>query len=352
MSLRRTSRTTTGLAALLIAVGTGGTGVAAAGEPDGSRDDDLRVTARSFTEVDGGAAVRLPVYTAVVDGRAVHYVVTEASTRREARRLGVNYSPRLANAVGTAAVVDGAYDAAGRLQVAATVDFAPERVVVPGSPHPFPPATAQPGAVGEEGYTPLVRLPDGTVLNAPHIANDTGQADKLRSLDLGAGTAVLEMTDGFYEGDLVRYISTEATTPLSAALENATYAPALAAAPGEAPGADDGNGPETGSLEEIGVVVNGATGSGDPDRQGLTSALTDGLSPLNVVAEEPENSRNSHYTPLWEGHLVEWPDGTRPSLLDDFDDIEDLAEDGEVTGIGGSAFGPSGFIVNCPIIST
>ena len=62
----------------------------------------------------------------------------------------------------------------------ASVDFSPQRVIAPG-PAGFPPAMAQPGAVGETGYSPLVQVTfRGTpvVLNAPQIANATGQADK------------------------------------------------------------------------------------------------------------------------------------------------------------------------------
>ena len=35
----------------------------------------------------------------------------------------------------------------------------------------------------------------------------------------------------------------------------------------------------------------------------------------------------------------------------DFFDIEALAEDGDITAPDGTRWGPSGFIVNCPIIS-
>ena len=35
----------------------------------------------------------------------------------------------------------------------------------------------------------------------------------------------------------------------------------------------------------------------------------------------------------------------------DFGDVQGLADHGVVTGFGGSSFGPSGFIVDCPIVS-
>lgn len=53
------------------------------------------------------------------------------------------------------------------------VDFSPERRIVPGpASAPFPPVTAQPGAVGDAYYSPLVRLLNagGATYNAPMIA--------------------------------------------------------------------------------------------------------------------------------------------------------------------------------------
>ena len=77
----------------------------------------------------------------------------------------------------------------------ATVDFSPDHVIVPG-PKGFPPAEAAPGAVGNPGYTPLIQLPDGAVLNAPQIANATGRADKALVVDTRAHVRYL-LTDGF-----------------------------------------------------------------------------------------------------------------------------------------------------------
>ncbi len=85
------------------------------------------------------------------------------------------------------------------------MDFAPQRVVVPG-PGGFPPAVAEPGAIGEAGYSPLVELPDGTILNAPQIANASGQADKITELDVAGGSVTYPLTDGFARRDPVRYI--------------------------------------------------------------------------------------------------------------------------------------------------
>lgn len=38
--------------------------------------------------------------------------------------------------------------------------------------------------------------------------------------------------------------------------------------------------------EEIGIVTNGQTGVGNPERQSLSNALLDGLNPLNLLGDE------------------------------------------------------------------
>jgi hypothetical protein len=288
-----------------------------------------RVFTPSATELPGDA-VRLPLLHGVSDGRPVSFVVTEASDGEVADRYGVAVAQKLENARGTdavqrVAVIDGV------IHFPATVDFRPERRVTPG-PSGFPPLLASPGAVGEAGYSPLVELPDGTIVNAPHVANATGRADKVLALDGDA--VVLRETNGFARDRAVRYVSYEASDPAVAALEDATYAPALAAAPAAG---DDGSDSARASLA---AIVNGPTGAANPERQGLSSALLDGLDPLNVLRWLPNQGR---YSPLWDVHAAAW--SAQPRRIRDWSDAEDLAGDGRL------ALGPIDVIVNCPIVS-
>jgi hypothetical protein len=55
-------------------------------------------------------------------------------------------------------------------------DFAPVRVLVPG-PNGFPPAEAEPGAIGSPGYSPLVELPGGVVVKAHLPQRATSMTD-------------------------------------------------------------------------------------------------------------------------------------------------------------------------------
>ena len=93
-------------------------------------------------------------------------------------------------------------------------------------------------------------------------------------------------------------------------------------------------------------------GPDNPQRQGIASALADGLDPLNVLAWMPNQGR---YSPLWDVHLTEWTAAAKAAGQDlrqsRFADVEDLAEQGLVTGPEGVPFGPSGIVVVCPIVS-
>ena len=91
------------------------------------------------------------------DGRVTWYVVSESSDQADATRRGVNYSNKLLNAVGTAAVQKGRLDGDGELVFEGTVNFGLTYVLVPG-PNGFPPTQFAPGAEGDAKYSPLVQI--------------------------------------------------------------------------------------------------------------------------------------------------------------------------------------------------
>src|SRR5689334_15489355 len=149
--------------------------------------------------VNADHTVTLPLLRGTSGGQPVWYVVLDASTSNAADAYGANRSNKLANARGTAAVQKVSVHN-GVIDFPATVSFAPARKVEPG-PTGFPPAVATPGAVGASGYSPLIQLPDGTVLNAPQLANATGHADKAVRIDTAAGRVRYQLTDGFARGE-------------------------------------------------------------------------------------------------------------------------------------------------------
>jgi hypothetical protein len=291
-----------------------------------------------------GDTVTLPLYHGTSHGSPVAFVVLDASSGAAADRLGVNRAQKLANAGAAAMPVDAtlAELVSGSATFPATVNFGPVRNVVPG-PTGFPPAPGtQPGAVGDDGYSPLIRLSDGTVINAPQIANGTGQADKVvEPFNLGGATVTYRETNGFQGDRAVRYVSTDASDPVAAALEDATLAPRLNLAP--SPG---GDGTDS-ARASLAAFVNGALGADNPQRQGLNSAILDGLDPLNVLRWNPSQGR---YSPLWDVHAAAWAPGVAPTVQRDWGTIEGLVDHGRITGPGGAPFGPVGFIVDCPIV--
>jgi hypothetical protein len=305
--------------------------------------EDTRLFIRSAIEHSDLTAT-FPLYRGTSAGRTVWFIVLDASTGEQADALGVNRSQKLANAAGTPAVQTVRIHG-GVIDFPATVDFSPERQVVAG-PDVFPPLVAEPGAIGEPGYSPLIRLPDGTILNAPHVANDTGKADKVVVLDTNLRRVRYRETEGFQGGRRVRYLSTDASEAAVAALEDVTYAPALQFAP-----FFGGDGTDS-ALASLAAFVNGATGADNPQRQGLTSALLDGLDPLNVLFWNPTQGR---YSPLWDVHPAVWSAtavaSERNTRQTDFGQVLNLAQKGIVTGPGGTPFGAAGVVVNCPIVS-
>src|SRR4051812_41523427 len=96
---------------------------------------------------------------------------------------------------------------------------------------PRPAARATPGAVGEAGYSPLIA-----------------------ALDAAAGTVVYRETNGESRTHAVRYASFDSSNPLAAALEDATYAPALDEAPKV-----DGDGTDSGPRAPTTRSARGST---------------------------------------------------------------------------------------------
>src|SRR5499427_4193841 len=313
----------------------------------------------SFRENAGPTTVTYPLYHGTSRGRDVSYVITDASNLSVARALGVNYTPKLARAAGTAAVQDSTSQVGSGNGIAfpASVDFSPTRILTPSATG-FPPAAAQPGAVGEPGYSPLVQVvfrDQTVVLNAAQIANATGRADKIVAIAPNHQTVSYRETDGCYDNESVHYASFDASDPGVAAIEDVTYAPNLNAAP--SPGcADPAVVAANCSREPLIGFTNGQTGPANPQRQGLNAAILDGPPPLNLLKEIPEQTSQFDYSPLWDIHQETWTDAAVAAGINvrqtDFSTALSQVTSGNATGLpAGSQFGPSGFVVNCPVVS-
>jgi hypothetical protein len=62
-------------------------------------------------------------------------------------------------------------------------------------------------------------MPDGVVMNAPHVADDTGQASKVTGIDFVNKTVTYKETSGFQGGKALRYASFDASDWTAGTLE-------------------------------------------------------------------------------------------------------------------------------------
>ena len=310
--------------------------------------------------------ITLPLYQGSLAGsnKTVWYILTDVDDQGVATLLGLNYSAKLSYAANGART--GNLDENGNLVFdKGTVDFSPVRSIVPGPPGAeFPPQSAQPGAIGDKDYSPLVRVLNagGVIYNAPMVAFGVGANDinfpnggvdyskvhdQVVAIDPINMTVTLNVINGFSFGRPVWYLSTETSIPLGAAIEHNTFAPLMQKI---VLGRDDSF---TSPIERIFIATNGpeAGGCKNPLRQGLSADLADGARPNNVLGGIPTIATD--YSPVWDAQLLSWTQdainqGFRGQLREEFQ-ILTFVQDGLITGPGGKTFGSSGFSINCPI---
>ncbi|PVZ71655.1 hypothetical protein [Pelagibaculum spongiae] len=363
------------------------------------------------------ATVTLPLYQGVLrsdsgggsdsdnSDREVWYIVTDTSDKDNAEALGLNFSAKLLFADIPASETESRmsstvrsayYNADGQLIFSGgSVDFSPVRNLgtpgndASGTSNLISTVTPTPGAEGSDSdsddgfYSPLVQISNAGnhVYNAPMVSF-AASADELSpycdgidpSEEVAArailhdsvsricpgddgepGTVTINLVQGFSFGRPVLYLSTDASTPIAAALENAIHAPALANIP---VGRDDSL---FSPVERIFGFTNGPVNQipegeteieSNPQRQGFNSAIRDEGGPLNVLGGIPTIATD--YSPLWDLNLGEWTQeavdrGYRSRMTEEFA-ILGMVERGFLTGPGGTAYGSSGIIINCPIV--
>jgi hypothetical protein len=322
---------------------------------------------RSGTVDASKGTITLPLYRGSMkgNGKAVWYILTDVDDAQVATLLGLNYSAKLTFAANAARTAN--LDSHGNLVFdKGTVDFSPVRSLVPGPvTGAFPPTAFQPGSVGDQDYSPLVQVLNaaGVIYNAPIMAfgveaNDiqfpNGNVDyskvhdQVVAIDPNKMTVTLNLINGFSFGRPVWYISTDASIPLAATIEHATFAPLMQAV---LLGRDDSF---SSPIERIFIATNGPQDGAcsNPQRQGLSADLLDGFRPNNVLGGIPTIATD--YSPFWDAQLFEWtPDaigkGYRAQVREEFQ-ILTFVQDGLITGVNGNRFGSAGFSINCPIV--
>lgn len=312
--------------------------------------------------------VTLPLHEGrMQSGESVWYVLTDATDEGIAELLGLNHAPKMLYADFNNGVRSATAQPDGTLVFErGAVDFSPELIIEPGEAlNFFPPSRAEPGSVGDEFYTPLVKTTNlgGTIVyNAPVIAYDVaaeelnlycnGDADhsvvhdKVVAICPEEGTVTLTMTLGYSFAKPI-WLSFDANNPVATALEGATLTPVYDDLGIDLEDAQVGSG-----VERILAVTNGPTGLENPGRQGLNSALSDGRGPINVLGGIP--TMNLDYSPLWDLMLLQWTDeaieaGYRTRLIGAFHALQYEAQ-GFITDPDGNPVGSSGIIINCPVV--
>ena len=312
------------------------------------------------------AFVTLPLFRGVSPrNEPVDYIITDASDFDVARRMGVNYAPKMRHAVGDGAqrvTLDG-----GVMRFRGAVDFTPEHLVIPGSPTaPFPPKTARAGAVGDAEWSSMAVLPSGVVLNVQVVHNPSGTHDRVKSIDLEKRTVTLSLLDGFQGGKQYYYhLVTDVSEALPAALENGVHTPRLA----KVPGYGQSRPADRSALLGFSPVLNGATDTRTRQDQGfVASVVNGGIDPINVFPIDPANddrSEANNYSPLWDAHVNMWTEaavsGGKVRRITSFEDLEGLVRAGLVTSAPinppgpGNAYvaglRPTRAIINCPVIA-
>jgi hypothetical protein len=313
------------------------------------------------------ANVTLPLFRGLSpDGKDVFYIITEASDFAVAHRMGVNYAPKLAEAIGSPGLQNVALED-GIMKFAGNVDFAQEYKVVAGDPPGyFPPKAANPSAVADDQWSSIVVLPSGLVLNAQIVQNASGHHLRVKAIDSEARTVTLSILDGVQGGNQYFYhLVTDASVPIAAVLEKGVFAPKLAKIPqfGKSmPG-------ETSALLAFSPVLNGRTDKGSGEDQGFSTALANGgIDPINVFPIGPDNdnpSRENNYSPLWDAHVSMWTqaaiDGGKVHRIHSMDEQKSLIREGLLTSASISPPGPGNpyvgglrptqAIINCPVVA-
>ncbi len=311
--------------------------------------------------------ITIPLYLGHMkgNGKNVWYILTDVDDSNVAGELGLNFSAKLTFAANGARTAN--FDNSGNLIFdKGTVDFSPVRGIVPGpAGAEFPPASANPGAVGDADYSPFVQVVNagGVIYNAPIVAFgvDAGQInfpnggvdyskvhDEVAAIDPITMTVTLNLINGFSFGRPVWYISMDASIPLAAAIEHNTYAPLMQNL--HLGGDDTFSSP----VERIFIATNGpeAGSCNNPLRQGLSADLADGHRPNNVLGGIPTIALD--YSPVWDANLYEWTQdavnqGFRGQLREEFQ-VLTFVQDKLLTGPGGKPFGSAGFSITCPIV--
>ena len=186
----------------------------------------------------------------------------------------------------------------------------------------------------------------GGVLDAPIVATGEGPfdvtthsntEDRVVAINTASKIVTLVLARGFVGGKPVLYLSTEASDPIVASVERATYVPRLAKADsaGAIPIGVIASGPQLGSNVQGLAYLALKTPLGD---DATVANAADIGSPFNVLSLAPDIAHpyaENGYSPLWSVFVV---GDAQANRLTSFAEVAPVAK-------------PAGFEVNCPAIA-
>ncbi len=312
------------------------------------------------------ATVTLPLYRGLSpQGESVYYILTEASDFNVAKQLGINYAPKMKQVIGTAGAQPVTMSR-GIIRFRGNIDFSPDYQVEPGSPNPFPPAVANPGAIADAQYSSMAVMPSKVVLNAQIVHNASGSHDRLEAIDLENRTVTLSILDGFQGGRQYFYhLVTDVSAAVPSVLEKGVFASKLADIPAYGKSLPS----DTSALLGFSPVLNGISDTRTGQHQGFVASLANnGLDPITVFPYGPDNDNpaaDSNYSPLWDAHVSMWTDAAiaenKVRRIISLEDLQGLVEAGMVTSADINPEGPGNdwlfglrptqAIINCPVIA-
>ncbi len=368
--------------------------------PRGLALDRDNATIRSAQHIDlTRDFVTLPLHRGTANGETVWFVVTDTSSARIARRLGINHSPKLSNVRAKCphcaqfVTSDNPVLGEGSADFEGAPDFSPSRSLIPGRT-PFPPRSFLEGARARPGYSPYVTVRGSDVVyNAPIVATGDGPFDvttHTNTHDRTLGIDTRRMTTdhlfirGFASGQPILYLSFDSSDAFTSALERSTFVPALA----DLAFANGGGNPRS-ARASIFTFVNARRGlernappggaSNGPGRaQGLTHAMADGLTNRDAAIANPEvlegfrigadvsnifdvfptNRRmrdRREYSPAWDLQVGVYSRRAVArglnGLKQDANRVRRMAARGLVTSPGGAPRGSSNIVINCPALA-
>jgi len=312
------------------------------------------------------ATVTLPLFRGVSpQGGDQYYIITDASDFDVARRMGINYAPKLSKAIGSGGVQDVTL-VDGIIHFKSSVDFAHTYKVVAGlPPNYFPPKAADPGGVADAAWSPIVVLPSGLVLNTQIVDNGSGKDIRVEAIDIPHRTVTLSIVDGGQGGkEYFYHLVMDASAVPPAVLEKGIYTPLLAKIPAFGKSLPQDNS----ALLGFSPVLNGRTDEGTGQDQGFSTDLANDIDPINVFPYGPDNNDSAstnNYSPLWDAHVSMWTDaafkaGNVHRILS-MDEQKKLIQEGYLTsayisppGPGNPFVGglrPTDIIIDCPVVA-